>query len=194
MWESRRINPIIMNKKILLLTVLLAIFVSIPLATKADLFDWLGSRDNDLNSNERTWSFDMLYSNLQSRTSLAGPSISQNSSMLAISSLSTPQKQKTKSDPRIFTVTATGYSSSIDQTDSTPFITASNTFVRDGIIAANFLPIGTRIRIPALYGNKQFIVEDRMNSRYWYNIDLWFASRDAAMHFGKKQVVIEIIS
>ncbi len=183
-----------MNKKILLLIILLAMFVSIPLATKADLFDWLGSRSGDPNSNEKTWSFDMLYSNLQSKKALASPNISQNSSVLAISGLSTPQKQRIKSDPRTFAVTATGYSSSVDQTDSTPFITASNTFVRDGVIAANFLPIGTRIRIPALYGDKQFIVEDRMNSRYWYNIDLWFASRDAARTFGVKKIVIEIVS
>ena len=38
-------------------------------------------------------------------------------------------------------VTITAYSSTPDQTDSTPFITAYNTFVRDGIVAANFLKI-----------------------------------------------------
>ncbi|MDP3003980.1 MAG: hypothetical protein Q8N43_00505, partial [Candidatus Azambacteria bacterium] len=36
-------------------------------------------------------------------------------------------------------VVLTAYSSTPDQTDDTPFITASNTRVRDGIVAANFL-------------------------------------------------------
>ena len=136
----------------------------------------------------------MLYSRLQNNATQASLGISQDGSVLAISNQAPAQKPKVKTERRTFLVTATGYSSSVDQTDSTPFITASNTFVRDGIIAANFLPIGTRIRIPSLYGDKQFIVEDRMNSRYWYNIDLWFADRDSAIHFGKKQVVIEIVS
>lgn len=92
-----------------------------------------------------------------------------------------------------YTVAVTGYSSEVWQTDSTPFITASNTHVRDGVIAANFLPFGTLIRIPELYGSKIFIVEDRMNSRYWYNIDIWFADTQIARAFGKKIVAIEIL-
>lgn len=35
------------------------------------------------------------------------------------------------------------YSSTNGQTDGTPYLTAIGTPVRDGIIAANFLPIGT---------------------------------------------------
>ncbi|KKR13629.1 MAG: hypothetical protein UT43_C0039G0001, partial [Parcubacteria group bacterium GW2011_GWC1_39_29] len=159
-----------------------------------DLFDWLGSKNSSANSSDKNWSFDMLYSKLQNNTVQTNSDISQDGSVLAISSQISTQKPKAKTERRTFLVTATGYSSSVDQTDSTPFITASNTFVRDGIIAANFLPIGTRVRIPSLFGDKQFIVEDRMNSRYWYNIDLWFADRASAIHFGKKQVVIEIVS
>src|SRR3990167_1248447 len=40
-------------------------------------------------------------------------------------------------------VTITAYSSTPEETDSTPFITASGTHVRDGVVAANFLPLGT---------------------------------------------------
>ncbi len=36
--------------------------------------------------------------------------------------------------------TLTGYSSTVDQTNSQPFITASGAWVRDGIVATNFLP------------------------------------------------------
>lgn len=96
-------------------------------------------------------------------------------------------------------VRATGYSSTPDQTDDTPFITASGTNVRDGIIAANFhlggrrVPFGTLIRIPEVYGEKIFIVEDRMNARYTNNIDIWFPERTLAKEFGSKRVTIEII-
>ena len=97
------------------------------------------------------------------------------------------------------TVRATGYSSTPDQTDDTPFITASGTYVRDGIVAANFkingrrVPFGTLVRIPEIYGEKVFIVEDRMNSRYTNNLDIWFSERNLAKEFGSKRVVIEVV-
>ncbi len=88
---------------------------------------------------------------------------------------------------------ATAYSSTPDQTDDTPFITASNTHVRDGVIAANFLRFGTKVRFPTLYSDKLFIVEDRMNERYPYRVDIWMRSRKEAKQFGAKIVPIEII-
>ncbi|MDO8495833.1 MAG: hypothetical protein Q7S43_00035 [bacterium] len=96
-------------------------------------------------------------------------------------------------------VRATGYSSTPDQTDDTPFITASGAYVRDGIVAANFsidgrrVPFGTLVRIPEIYGEKVFVVEDRMNSRYTNNLDIWFPERNLAKEFGSKRVVIEVV-
>jgi 3D (Asp-Asp-Asp) domain-containing protein len=91
-----------------------------------------------------------------------------------------------------FEVTASAYSSTPDQTDASPFITASGTKVRYGIIAANFLPIGTTVQI----GEDTFIVEDRMNSRYngKYYIDIWMPSREAAQAFGVQTLFIELIA
>jgi len=87
----------------------------------------------------------------------------------------------------------TAYSSTVDQTDDTPFITASGTYVRDGIVAANFLPIGTKIKIPEIYGDKVFVVEDRMNERYKNTIDVWHPNRESAKEFGHKISTIQII-
>lgn len=87
----------------------------------------------------------------------------------------------------------TAYSSTPDQTDDTPFITASGSHVRDGVVAANFLPIGTKIRFPTMYGNKVFIVEDRMNSRYTYRVDIWMRTREEAKQFGLRNLPIEVI-
>jgi len=90
-------------------------------------------------------------------------------------------------------VSITAYSSTPDQTDSSPFITARGTYVRDGIVAANFLPFGTKIKIPELFGDKIFVVEDRMNSRYWHKVDIWFPERHDALEFGIKTAKIQII-
>ncbi|MFH1610517.1 MAG: hypothetical protein ABIA91_01375 [Patescibacteria group bacterium] len=88
--------------------------------------------------------------------------------------------------------TITAYSSTVDQCDSTPFITANGTFVHDGIVAANFLPFGTKIKIPELFGDKVFSVEDRMNSKYHYRVDIWMTTREAAKQLGVKYVKIEV--
>jgi len=83
-------------------------------------------------------------------------------------------------------VIVTAYSSTIDQTDLDPFVTAAGTIVRDGVVATNILPFGTKIKIPELYGDKVFVVEDRMHWRKGYHIDIWFPSRDEALQFGIK--------
>lgn len=88
-------------------------------------------------------------------------------------------------------VTVTAYSSTVDQTDSTPFITANGTHVHDGTIAANFLKFGTKVKFPSLYGDKIFIVEDRMKSDY--KVDIWFPTRQEAKNFGVKRVEMEIL-
>ena len=90
-------------------------------------------------------------------------------------------------------VITTAYSSTPDQTDDTPFITASGTQVRDGLVAANFLPFGTQIKIPEFYGDKVFIVEDRMHSRKEYQVDIWFPNKTEALDFGAKLTTIEVL-
>ena len=100
-------------------------------------------------------------------------------------------------------VRATGYSSTPDQTDSTPCIAASGYNICTGeenVIAANFsidgkrVALGTLIRIPDLYGDKIFVVEDRMNSRYKNNIDIWFPERGLALQFGSQKLIIEVVA
>jgi 3D (Asp-Asp-Asp) domain-containing protein len=104
---------------------------------------------------------------------------------------------KTKKPLRVSTVIATAYSSTVDQTDSTPCITADGFNVckhaQEDVIAANFLPFNTKVRIPELYGDKIFTVHDRMNRRYSNRIDLWKLSRNDAITFGKRLVKIEVV-
>ncbi|GEM_PF-1147248 len=91
------------------------------------------------------------------------------------------------------TVTMTGYSSTPDQTDDTPFITATGDHVADGIVAANFLPFNTYVKIPKLFGDKIFIVKDRMNRRYSDRMDIWFPDRASALKFGLRKAEIVIL-
>ncbi len=78
---------------------------------------------------------------------------------------------------KTLTMRITAYSSSPDETDSTPFITASGMTVRDGIVASNVLPFGTKIKMPALFGEKIFTVEDRMSRRMKNVVDIWITSK-----------------
>jgi len=90
-------------------------------------------------------------------------------------------------------VTVTAYTSRPQETDSTPYITASGSHVRDKVVAANFLPIGARVRFPDRFGDKEFIVEDRMNARYWHRMDIWMADLQEARQFGAQYLKVEIL-
>ena len=90
-------------------------------------------------------------------------------------------------------VWVTAYSSTPEETDETPFITASGKEVRDGVIAANFLPFGTRVRIPERFDDKIFIVEDRMHSRKQNVVDIWMPTKQDAKNFGAIYTEIEIL-
>ena len=96
-------------------------------------------------------------------------------------------------DPEINVITITAYSSTPEQTDSTPFITASGYPVEDGIVACNFLEFNTKIRFPELYGDKIFTVKDRMAKKNSHKIDIWFPTTKQAEKFGVKKTRVEII-
>ncbi|PJC40693.1 MAG: hypothetical protein CO042_02445 [Parcubacteria group bacterium CG_4_9_14_0_2_um_filter_41_8] len=88
-------------------------------------------------------------------------------------------------------ITVTAYSSEPRQTDDSPFTTAWQTPVRDGVVALNFLPKGTLVRFPDMFGDKIFVVEDRMNVRYQYRADIWMYETHDARQFGIKYLRME---
>jgi 3D (Asp-Asp-Asp) domain-containing protein len=99
-----------------------------------------------------------------------------------------------KSTIRKIRVVLTAYSSTVAQTDDTPFITANGTYVHDGVVANNGLPFGTEIRIPELYGDKVFSVEDRMHWRLGdYQFDIWFPTYEQAKNFGVRYAYVEVL-
>jgi 3D (Asp-Asp-Asp) domain-containing protein len=91
----------------------------------------------------------------------------------------------------------TAYTSEIGQCDGDPCHTAMGfnlcTYNVEDTISANFLPFGAKIRMPELFGDRVFIVRDRMNSRFDDRIDVWFKDSHQAKHFGVKIAKVEIL-
>jgi len=87
----------------------------------------------------------------------------------------------------------TAYSSTPEETDDTPYLTASGTIVRHGVVATNQLPFGTKIQIPELFGEKIFVVEDRMHRRKKGFVDIWMPTKEEAKRFGIVRAYILIL-
>jgi len=90
-------------------------------------------------------------------------------------------------------VTVTAYSSRVGETDSTPYTTAAGTTVRTGVVAANWLPLGTQVRIPEYFGDQVFTVEDRMARKNHSKLDVWFPNTSDALRFGVRSTRVEIL-
>ena len=110
-------------------------------------------------------------------------------SLFGIANPNNPEKEPI----RILAI-VTAYSSTPWETDGDPYITASGKMVRDGIVANNFLPFGTKIKIPEIFGDKIFVVEDRMSFvKGKYQFDIWVEDYFEALKFGAKKTYVEII-
>lgn len=90
-------------------------------------------------------------------------------------------------------ISTSAYTSRVEETDASPFTTASGAIVYDGIVAANFLRFGTKVRFPEYFGDKIFEVQDRMNPRYYYNVDIWMEDQAEAKIFGRRVLKIEVL-
>ena len=99
-------------------------------------------------------------------------------------------------DYRELYVTATAYSSTVGQTDSTPCHTANGYNLcannTENIIACNFLPLGTKVVLPDIDPDRVFTVQDRMHPRFANRIDLWMTSTQKARSFGVKILKMKI--
>lgn len=109
----------------------------------------------------------------------------------------------------VLEVTMTAYSSTVDQTDDSPFTTSTLQPVRSGIVAvsrdllAEQLPYGTTLRVLEAHGEGEkcgawqipmlLEVQDTMHLRKRNQIDLWLPSRDEALQWGYCQATVEII-
>lgn len=99
---------------------------------------------------------------------------------------------------KTFHAGVTAYNSEAAQCDASPCITANGfDLCKHGIedsIATNMLPFGTKVKMPELFGDRVFVVRDRMNSRYYQRFDVWMKDKPAAIKFGYKVTKIEILA
>ncbi|HZZ99784.1 MAG TPA: hypothetical protein VFK07_03735 [Candidatus Paceibacterota bacterium] len=187
----------IIVKKYVGIALLLVLFsVSTTAPAHASVLDWSNGADEAVSS--QNWSFDSIYQSLQNLLSNNNDDqiVQSNISNVAVAPVNSPalKARPVKAKAKTMTVLVTAYSSTPDQTDSSPFITADGSYVHDGIVAANFLPFGTVIKIPEIFGDKIFVVEDRMNKRFSDRVDVWFPNRNLAKQFGAQKLTIEIVS
>ncbi|MBC7646067.1 MAG: 3D domain-containing protein [Pseudopedobacter sp.] len=111
------------------------------------------------------------------------------------------------STARSYTVRSTAYNSMPGQTDSSPFVTATGTRTRFGVVALSrdllrFIPYGSRIKIQDLSGssynrmlaNTVFVVEDTMNARMRGKVDVWMSTRSQAMNWGSRSIRITVLN
>lgn len=117
-----------------------------------------------------------------------GTLVSEDGDPLPVNKEERPQTLKT------IYMDSTSYTSRAQETDADPFITADGSEVRDGIVATNVLPFGTKVRIPTVFGDRIFTVHDRMNARYSYRIDVWSNDLAKAKQYGlKRRIPIEVV-
>lgn len=98
---------------------------------------------------------------------------------------------------RMLEVTATAYTSSVGETDSTPTIAAWGDRLKPGMrviavsrdLLARGLTHGTLVQVEGF--DKDFIVLDKMNKRWTKKVDLYMGNdKRAALNWGKKKVNI----
>ena len=103
-----------------------------------------------------------------------------------------PQSVKPPDDPFLWVhATVTAYTSSPDETDDTPDITASGTKTHHGTIACpSRLAFGRKVEILG----KKYTCEDRMHARYRdiEMYDIWFETKAEAYKFGTQKLIIKI--
>lgn len=100
-------------------------------------------------------------------------------------------------ESRMLEVTATAYTSSVGETDSTPNISAWGDRLTPGMrviavsrdLLAMGLTHGTLVQVEGF--DKDFIVLDKMNKRWTKKVDLYMGNdKRAALNWGKKKVNI----
>lgn len=93
--------------------------------------------------------------------------------------------------PVTIVATVTAYTSSVDETDSTPFITASGAVTHRGIIAC---PLRYAFGTVVVVGGERYLCEDRMNEKFAERFDVWVPTKTEAWKWGAQELEIQVES
>jgi 3D (Asp-Asp-Asp) domain-containing protein len=134
---------------------------------------------------------------VQSLIEIINPEVIANGSGVEAKNYHLPQNNNLSAKYTVIAV-LTAYNSDLGQTDNSPCITANGFDVcKHGVedtVAVNGFKMGTRVRFPDLFGEKVFVVRDRMNSRYSSGrVDVWMLSKADAKTFGVKSAKMEVL-
>jgi 3D (Asp-Asp-Asp) domain-containing protein len=125
-------------------------------------------------------------------TKAVAPATATSTVPKTIKKVKAPVKVKSTSVHKI-----TAYNSDVSQTDGSPCTTANGFNVcqhnQEDTIAANFLKFGTKVKIPDLFGDKVFVVRDRMSAKHANRVDVWMKNRQSAIKFGVKVAKIQVV-
>ncbi len=205
---KEEIVPLSRKQNIVLLTIIacifqFALFYAPALAEEAVQAANAQSNDQEIivmDSMAKTGTMDLEAARLNfAASSFSSTTSSPDEPAIQIATTSPQNSEETVAEKvvRESTHTMTAYNSEVGQTDNSPCITANGFNVCEhGIedtIAANFLPMGTKVKIPELFGDRVFVVRDRMNKKHSDRVDVWMKDRHDAIHFGVKVAKIQVL-
>lgn len=94
-------------------------------------------------------------------------------------------------NPAIIKARVTAYTSSVEETDDTPFVAASGTSTRPGIIACpRKYPFGTIFEIQG----RRYDCQDRMALKNDGMFDIWMSTKEEAYRFGTQELEVKILT
>ncbi|MFW5733761.1 MAG: 3D domain-containing protein [Oceanidesulfovibrio sp.] len=131
------------------------------------------------------------------RSRVLGSSLAENKALVhKLYSLLQDKEHMIQSLSRGRMLTVTAYSPTVGQTDSTPFTTASNCRVRDGIVAVSrdLFSKGWRFgRSVYVKGMGVYTIEDLMHSRKKNQVDIFMFDTQEALKFGRRKLRVYLL-
>lgn len=104
--------------------------------------------------------------------------------------------RKAQEEARVRVLTVTAYSSEVNQTDDTPFVTATNKRVRPGIVAVSrdlFRKGWVFGRKVYIKGHGIFTIDDLMHPRKKNQIDIYMGNTGDAVQFGRRTLEVFLV-
>lgn len=104
--------------------------------------------------------------------------------------LTSPITYERPPEPEQIMITeVSAYTNRVEETDSTPNITANGDTVYEGGIACpRYIDFGTVVEI----AGEEYTCNDRMNRRYKHNFDIFMFDYDKAINFGRQTLAVTI--
>jgi 3D (Asp-Asp-Asp) domain-containing protein len=151
---------------------------------------WIGDwkeRDNKEKTEKSLKTFTIFYGVL-TLVCIIGLFISINTATANIS-VSNRLPQSPDKPHKVITATLTAYTPEVSQTDSTPFLTANQSPVKEGGIACpRNIKFGTLIEV---FG-KRYVCNDRMALKNDGKFDIFMFNKEEALNFGRKVANVKI--